>query len=166
MSSNTPCFRGWRLVASIAVLALLVGLGAERAWSWQQIREERTQGEVAVRAASHQVAALISISQGTVDAEIDRLLAGATGDFRSELGDRADELRAAMAKEKVDAEGAVDSAALEEINGAKATVLVAASGTVKNASIATPEPRRYRFRVDLVREKDDHWLVSGMEFVQ
>ena len=69
-----------------------------------------------------------------------------------------------MARNKVTATGKVLSTGVVKLEDGRATVIVAAAGTVENAKTTEAEPRNYRLRVDL-QQDGDRWLVSGLEFV-
>lgn len=118
----------------------------------------------ALAAASSEVAGLISVSQQTTASEIDRLKAGATADFASELGEQSAALRRALQAQKVTSTGSVASAGVIAWEPSRARVLVAAVGEVANKASAATTPRAYRLRVDL-RHVKGRWLVSDMEFV-
>lgn len=174
MSAETapgrPDSQGWQgwprsqLVAlGVVVLALLAGAVAS-GLDWRRTHAAEDDGDAAVAAARAEVLALTSVSAKTTEDDIDRLLAGATSDFRDELERQTDAFRQALVSADVTSTGEVVSAGLSSLEDAKATVLVAASGTVANAKAKQPEPRNYRMRVDL-QKVQDRWLVSGLEFV-
>lgn len=148
---------------TILVLALLA-LAGWRGLAWQDARDRLSDEKAAAAAASAEVEGLIDISGATSDADMARLLDGATADFRSELEAQADRLQKALAANRVEASGEAVSAGVVELDGDRATVIVAATGTVRNKSTRAAEPRNYRLKVELVRSDGD-WLVSGLEFV-
>lgn len=148
---------------ALVVLALL-GFSGERALAWQDERDRRADEKAATAAATAEVEGLIDISGSTSAADMERLLDGATADFRSELEAQADRLQKALADNEVEATGDAVSAGVVELAGDKATVIVAAVGAVRNKQTADAEPRNYRLRVDLLRS-EGRWLVSGLEFV-
>lgn len=154
----------WRtgLVAVIAA-ALLVFAG-ERALAWQHDRQRVTDESDAAAAATAEVEGLIDVSVSTSEEDIDKLLDGATAGFRDELENQADGLRKALTENEVTATGEVVSTGVVKLEDGRATVIVAATGTVENKQTAEAEPRNYRLRVDLQQE-DERWLVSGLEFV-
>jgi len=151
------------LILALLVLALL-GVAGQRAWAWEAERQRTHDSVDVVAAASDEVTGLIGISGSTSKDDIDRLLGGATADFRSELASQADRLRTTLTRNKVTATGSVVSAGVVKLEDNAATVIVAATGTVRNKQAVKPEPRNYRLRVDLTRSAG-RWLVSGLEFV-
>lgn len=153
-----------RAVVAILAVGALVGITLERGLAWQERREGRAAAEAATEVAAAQVEKLITVSSSEADASIDSLLDGATGDFRAELEAQADRLRRAVADGKVTATGEVVSTGVVKASDDRVTVLVAATGSVRNRHNDEPEPRNYRLSVAL-QKVDDRWLVSGLEFV-
>lgn len=152
------------LAATTVLVLALLALAGWRGLAWQDARDRLSDEKAAAAAASAEVEGLIDISGATSDADMARLLDGATADFRSELDAQADRLQKALAANRVEASGEAVSAGVVELDGDKATVIVAATGTVRNKSTRAAEPRNYRLKVELVRSDGD-WLVSGLEFV-
>lgn len=152
------------LAATTVLVLALLALAGWRGLAWQDARDRLSDEKAAAAAASAEVEGLIDISGATSDADMARLLDGATADFRSELEAQADRLQKALAANRVEASGEAVSAGVVELDGDRATVIVAATGTVRNKSTRAAEPRNYRLKVDLVRSDGD-WLVSGLEFV-
>ena len=146
------------------VVVALVALAGERGLEWQDQRQRVADEKAAAAAATSEVEGLIDISGSTSKDDVEKLLDGATAEFRSELEDQADRLRKALTKNKVTATGDIVSAGVVKLEDGRATVIVAATGTVENTQTAEAEPRNYRLRVDL-QQDDDRWLVSGLEFV-
>jgi Mce-associated membrane protein len=153
--------RSWLVVVVFAVLALVA---VERGLAWHEQRQRVSDESSAAAAATAEVERLISVSGATSDEDLDKLLDGATAGFRSELETQADGLRKSLKDNKVTATGEVVSAGVTKLEAGRATVIVAAAGTVKNAKTPKAEPRNYRLRVDL-EQSGDRWLVSGLEFV-
>jgi Mce-associated membrane protein len=147
--------------------AIAIGAAAMGVHSGLALRadHQQTAGRVAaVAAASDEVTGLISVSEKTSTAEIDRLRAGATADFGSELEEQSTALRRALQSQTITSTGSVASAGVVAWAPSKARVLVAAVGKVSNGSSKEATPRAYRLRVDL-RKVEGRWLVSDMEFV-
>jgi Mce-associated membrane protein len=154
----------WQAGAVAMIAVVLLAVGGERALAWQDQRDRAADEKDAAAAATAEVEGLIDISSSTSEEDIAKLLEGATAGFRSELEAQADRLRKTLSENKVAATGEVVSTGLVKLEDGRATVIVAAVGTVKNKQIAKAEPRNYRLRVDL-QQDDDRWLVSGLEFV-
>jgi Mce-associated membrane protein len=154
-------------LASIGLIAVLVTLVVTGVGQGRQMRRDadvRADRSAAVKAARSEVLALTQVSTATSDEAIRKLIAGATDDFQAQLQDQAETFRAAVSQSKVTSTGSIAAAGLTSLEGAKATVLVAASGTVKNTKATQAAPRTYRMTVRLEKVKD-RWLVAGLEFV-
>ncbi|KRA28052.1 MULTISPECIES: hypothetical protein [unclassified Nocardioides] len=154
----------WKPVLAAVTVGALLALAGERALAWQEDRQHLTDTKDAAAAATTEVNGLIAVSNDTSDEALTSLLDGATAGFRTELEAQADRLRTALKKNKVMATGDVVSAGVVKLDDGRATVIVAATGTVSNTKTAAAEPRNYRLRVDL-QQQGDQWLVSGLEFV-
>ena len=154
----------WQTGLLVLVVVALLVVAGQRGLSWQDERQRATDEKDAAAAATAEVEGLIQVSGATSEQDLDKLLDGATAEFRTELEAQADRLRKALSKNKVTATGEVISTGLVKLEDGRATVIVAAAGTVENDQTAKAEPRNYRLRVDL-QQDDDRWLVSGLEFV-
>ena len=146
------------LVAAVTAVAVLQILE----WGDAQAREQAREDVVA--AAEEEVLGLITISARTTDEDLEALIAGATASFREDLRAQADRLRQEVVDNEVEATGEVVSAGIASLDEERATVLVAALGTVDNRNASGPEPRSYRLEVQLDRVDGD-WLVSALRFV-
>ncbi|MDQ6523813.1 hypothetical protein RB608_09395 [Nocardioides sp. LHD-245] len=161
---SAPATRRYAVgAAALLAVALLVFAG-QRALAWQDERDRVADTEAAAAAAAAEVEGLIDISGSTSDAALEKLLAGATADFRTELEGQAERLTQALADNEVKASGEAVSTGVVSLDGDRATVIVAAAGTVQNKQTKTAEPRNYRLSVDL-QKHDGAWLVAGLEFV-
>ncbi len=150
-------------VIGLIAVVLLLATG-QRALAWQDARAQVDDATAAIDAASAEVAGLIDISSATSDSDMKKLLDGATASFRDDLSGQADRLKQALSDNAVKASGEVVSAGIATVKDDRATVIVAAAGTVQNKQTTAAEPRNYRLTVDLQRVKGA-WLVSGLEFV-
>lgn len=146
------------------VAVVLLVFAGQRALAWQGDRAQLSDGRAAAAAATAEVEGLIDISGSASDADVKRLLDGATAAFRTELEAQAGRLKKALADNLVKATGEAVSTGVVKLADDRATVIVAAAGTVRNKQTKAAEPRNYRLRVELQKVKGD-WLVSGLEFV-
>lgn len=153
-----------RPAALIALVLALAGFGAREALAWHGDARRASDGRSAVAAAEREVVALISVSAATSAQDLAKLRAGATGAFRSQLAEQSSTFTTALRKAAVSAHGSVVSAGLASLSGSRATVLLAASGTVRNNAAAAASSRTYRLRAELSRT-GGRWLVSSLEFV-
>lgn len=100
------------------------------------------------------------------DADVDRVLALATGTFKKEYADRRDEVEAGVRKKKLIVTAAIpaDGVAVELVDGDRGQVIAAVDVTTGSADGAQPTQNRYRTRLILTKV-DGRWLVSGLEQV-
>lgn len=159
-----PVRPSWATIAVGLVVVGLLAFSVERGMSWREVRSNEADERAASAAAVAQVEQLVGISGSTADEDIERLLDGATGDFHAELESQIKRLQQVLADSKVKATGEAVSTGVVDLIDDKATVIVAASGTVQNKDTDKAEPRNYRLKVDLVKT-DGRWLISGLEFV-
>jgi Mce-associated membrane protein len=153
-----------RTAVLLVVAVALLAFAGQRAWSWRNQVSDQDQRDAAAAAASAEVTRLISVSAKDSDEAFEELLDGATASFREDLKNQATQLQEALAASRVEARGTVVSAGVGRSTGTRATVYVAASGTVSNAGTAAPEQRAYRVKVEM-RNVGGRWLVAGLEFV-
>jgi len=152
------------IVVALVVMAAFAVYGVGRYHALNRADQQSRNSRQAILAARMEVLALTTVSASSSQADIQRLLAGATPGFRAEFQQQAKDFKTALEQADVTSTGNIASAGIESLKGNSATVLVAATGTVKNKNTAKAEPRNYRLRVSL-QKTDGRWLVSGMDFV-
>lgn len=164
--STRPAVR--RAVAAVLALALVAGvvgtvLFGLRWYRQRQLDEARDQ---AVAAARQECVNFVSISASSVDRDLQRTLAGATGQFKDEFTRSMPQVRSAVVENNVDSKGSALTAALVTGDRDSATVLVAVDATVKNTKAQDGRLSHYRIQVDLARDSHSGtWLVSKLQFV-
>ncbi|MFY1671166.1 hypothetical protein ACN27G_14510 [Plantactinospora sp. WMMB334] len=151
------------LAAALTVALALAGVVGSQ-W-WQDRAVERAHAQ-ALAAARQTTVNFVSISASSVDGDLQRITAGATGEFREEFLRGQAKVRSAVLENKVESTGTVLRAALLSGDRRHAVVLVAMDATVKNVNAPEGRPAHYRIQVDLTRDGDsDTWLVSRLQFV-
>jgi Mce-associated membrane protein len=106
------------------------------------------------------------VSAKTVDRDLQRVTAGATGDFKDEFTRGMPQVRAAVVENNVDSRGTVLRSALVSGDNDSAVVLVAVDATVKNAKAPQGRLSHYRIQVNVDKDaKSGRWLVSKLQFV-
>ncbi|WP_432827662.1 hypothetical protein [Dactylosporangium sp. CA-092794] len=153
--------------ALLAVLlcAALAGAGVFGSrWYGDRMLEQAHQQALA--AAKQTTVDFVSVSAGSVDRDLQRIVAGATGDFRDEFTRGQAQVRAAVVENNVDSRGTVLRAALVSGDRERAVVLVAVDATVRNAKAPEGRASHYRIQVDLAHDRDSgRWLVAKLQFV-
>ncbi|WP_254900705.1 hypothetical protein [Rhodococcus sp. 1168] len=147
----------------VVVLALLAGgvylFLANRATSAEDAQAERF-----VQTARQTVLNLTTIHPDSAQEDVDRLLAGASGDFKAEFEGREGPFVDVVKQARVDSNGEIIEAGIENISDDAADVLVAARAMVKNSDAEEPQPRDFRLRVT-VADDGDVMTASRVEFV-
>lgn len=113
-----------------------------------------------VVAAREEATNFFSLDYNRANADIDRVLALATGSFKTEYASKRDAILAGVAQKKLVVTSVIpqNGAAVEFVQGDRGQVLVAVDVTTGGSV------QRYRTRVLLTRV-DGHWLVSGLDQV-
>jgi Mce-associated membrane protein len=150
-------------VLAVAVLALLVTVAvpAGRVLGAWRTGADRS---AAVQAARQETLNLTTISFRTADRDIQRMLDGATGTFRTQFDQRAKPFLDTVREAKVESTGSISEAGVESAAGDTVTVLVAATAQVSNTAGPAGSPRDYRLRL-VVRHEAGRWLVADVNFV-
>ncbi|MFU8854634.1 hypothetical protein ACNAW0_27220 [Micromonospora sp. SL1-18] len=159
--------RGRALTALLVVLlaAALAGAGSY-GHRWYVDRATDQAQREAVAAARQAAVNFVSVSAASVDRDLQRVTAGATGDFKDEFTRGQAQVRAAVVENKVQSQGSVLRAALVSGDRRHAVVLVAVDAIVKNVKAPDGHSSHYRIQLDLVRDRDSgDWLVFKLQFV-
>ncbi|WP_130335776.1 hypothetical protein [Micromonospora kangleipakensis] len=157
-----------RALAGLLAVLLAAALAAAGVYGhrWYVDRATDQARRDAVAAARQASVNFVSVSAASVDRDLQRIVAGATGDFRDEFTRGQAQVRTAVVENKVQSQGSVLRAGLVSGDRRHAVVLVAVDATVRNVKAPDGRPSHYRIQVDLVRDKDSgDWLVSRLQFV-
>ncbi|WP_091194134.1 hypothetical protein [Micromonospora narathiwatensis] len=166
-AGSGPAGRRRALTGLLVVLlaAALVGAGGY-GHRWYADRATDQARRDAVAAARQAAVNFVSVSAASVDRDLHRITAGATGDFKDEFTRGQAQVRTAVVENKVQSQGSVLRAGLVSGDRRHAVVLVAVDATVKNVKAPEGRPSHYRIQLDLVRDRDSgDWLVSRLQFV-
>jgi Mce-associated membrane protein len=126
--------------------------------------EQERYGDV-VAAASEVAEALVNLDYRDLQSTYDAVTAGATGAFLKEYQTSWKDQEKIFAQAKSISTGKVRAAAVSNIDGDSATVMVAIQGTTSNTATGEdPQQRRFRFRVDVV-DVGGEWRTEKLEFV-
>lgn len=154
------------VVVLVAVLVAAVAAAGVTGHRWYVDRATDQARQAALAAAKQASVNFVSISAASVDRDIQRITAEATGDFRDEFTRGQSQVRAAVVENKVDSRGTVLRAGLVSGDRRRAVVLVAVDATVRNVKAPQGRPSHYRIQLDLVHDRDSgRWLVARLQFV-
>jgi Mce-associated membrane protein len=116
-------------------------------------------------AAREQTHAFLTVDYKNMDPLTDKVLAGATGQFKKQYAGARANLKATAVQGKAVATGDVKEVGIGDIDGDTAVVFVAADGSVRNKNTKNKaQPRAYRFKLTMVR-KGDKWLTSDLQIL-
>src|SRR6266498_3230525 len=133
--------RRWRLLVAVLAAALagaLVTAGSYGA-RWYADRQLDAARQQALAAAKQLTLNFVSISASTVDRDLERIVAGATGEFKDEFTRGMPQVRAAVVENNVESRGTVLRAGLVSADRDSAVALVAIDATVKNTEVEPAE---------------------------
>lgn len=169
-----PATRSWRAVTAlllVAAVALLVTAGVLLARppgadaTDRRALEESRRHEAAAEAARAQAVAFLTVDHEDMDGVVDRVLSGATGEFRAEYERDRDRLVSRARATRAVATAEALAVGVSRLSGKTAVVLVAADQEVRNDSTdGDPAVRPYRLELTLQQE-GDAWLTSGLRVV-
>jgi Mce-associated membrane protein len=148
-------------LAFVAVLAALVGWSGFRLFQSHQAQAQRSQFlQVARQGALN----LTTIDWQHADADVHRILDGATGEFYDDFAKRSQPFIDVLKQAKAKTVGTIKEAGLESETADSAQALVAVSVLTSNADEPGETPREWRMRID-VQKVDDQLKVSNVGFV-
>jgi Mce-associated membrane protein len=123
--------------------------------------------QAALQAAVREAVNLTTISYTSADRDLSRIIAGATGNLRTQFDHERAQFPGVLSGEKSVSRGTVLRAGLQSFTGTTAIALVAVDATVSNtASVAAGTPsvvKHYRMVMTL-RLVRGTWLVSDVAF--
>jgi Mce-associated membrane protein len=156
----------WATSVTAVVFAAVLAMTGLFSHQWYSDRTLDQAHQRALAAARQESVNFVSVSASSVDRDLQRIVAGATGDFKDEFVRGQDEVRKAVVENNVQSTGTVLRAGLVSGNRRSAVALVAVDATVKNSKTPDGRTSHYRIQVALTRDaKSDAWLVSRLQFV-
>lgn len=153
-----------RAAAVLVVIAALTASGLVLSQHHNVVTERQRATEFS-DAAREGVMALTSLDFARAQEDVQRVLDNATGAFKAEFQERADDFGKIVADSKVVAQGNVYATAVESMTRDSAVVLVAATSEVTGSDGAKDKPRAWRLEVTITRD-GDRLKMSKVEFVQ
>lgn len=147
----------------VVVLALLTA-GVYLFMGLRSANADDARSEQFVQTARQTVLNLTTIHPDSAQEDVDRLLAGASGDFKAEFEGREAPFVEVVKQAKVDSNGEIIEAGIESEGDDFAEVLVAARAMVQNSDAQEPQPRDFRLRIRIV-DDSDVMTASRVEFV-
>jgi Mce-associated membrane protein len=149
---------GSAIVVSLSVLVGWLGFRAYQAHQAQALQSQLLQ------AAKQGALNLTTIDWQHAEGDMQRILDGATGQFRDEFAARSQPFIEVVKQAKSTSVGTITEAGLESEEGGHARVLVAVAVKTSNAGAPEQDPRAWRMRIT-VQKDGDQAKVSNVEFV-
>ncbi|MGB3771489.1 MAG: hypothetical protein WBF79_16820 [Rhodococcus sp. (in: high G+C Gram-positive bacteria)] len=153
---------GWGVY--VLVLLVLGGVAITLVVIDHRTTQDAAQRERLLAGARQTALNMTTLQADSAQADVDRLLAGASGDFLSQFQDRQSDFVDVVGQAGVNSTGTVVAAGIESTDGNCAIALVAADAQVANVEETTPTPRAFRFRIR-VCEVDGNITADNVEFV-
>ncbi len=156
-----------RRLAAVLGLILVVALSA--LVGWLVVRTHRAtqiddrQSQI-VQAARQGALNLTTIDWQRADADVQRILDSATGEFYDDFAKRSAPFIKVVKEAKSTSSGSIIEAGLESESGDAAQVLVAVAVKTANVGVPAQDPREWRMRI-AVQKVGDAMKVSNVEFV-
>ena len=148
-------------LALVVALSALVGWLAVRTHRATQVDERQSQ---IVQAARQGALNLTTIDWQHADADVQRIVDSATGEFYDDFSKRSAPFIKVVKEAKSTSVGSITEAGLESEAGDTAQVLVAVAVKTSNAGGTDQQPREWRMRIS-VQKVGDAMKVSNVEFV-
>lgn len=148
----------------VALVAVTLAFTVRLVIVHHQVGVDESRRQVVLQAARQQALNFTTIGYKTVDHDIDRVIGGATGDFKASYQQNRKTIKETVTKNRSTSKGEVLDAGLVSIDSDSAVALVVADASVTNVAYKKPTLRNYRMRLDLAKV-GGRWLVSDIEFV-
>jgi Mce-associated membrane protein len=167
--TEPPAWRAWiPTIATVATVILIICFAGVSTYMVLQHRDttRHQQREAAfVAGAKKGVVNMISLDFNKAKEDVQRVIDGSTGQFKTDFQQRAGDLIAVVARSKTITEGRVNAAAIESMERNSAVVLVSATSQVTNSPPGRDEPPQiWRLRVT-VADVGGQYKLSKVEYV-
>lgn len=155
-----------RLATSVglAFVVALAGLVAWLGFRGYQSHQAEAQRNLFLQVGRQAALNLTTISYTEADADVQRILASATGTFYDNFAKRTQPFIDVVKQVQSKSVGTVTEAGLESVQGDRAQVLVAVRVETSNAGAKQQDPRAWRMRID-VQKVGNQAKISNVEFV-
>ena len=155
---------GWALLAGTA---MVLGLTALASWTGLHMHRAQLadhQRQMFLEAGRQGAINLTSIDFHHADADVQRILDGATGQFYDDFNKRSKSFIDVVRQTQSTSAGAVTGAGLESVTADGADVLVAVTVTTSNVAAPQSDPMLWRMRIS-VQRLGEQIKVSNVSFV-
>jgi Mce-associated membrane protein len=152
------------ILAALVITAVLLGLRDHRRREASSAPAGTSAEQAVLSAARSEAVALTTLSYNTAAADLNRILAGATGQLRTQFEKEKAQLPATLAQTKSVSRGSVLSSGLISLDGARAQALAAVDARVSGTDTGrTGVIKHYRMVITL-QQVGSKWLASDVAF--
>lgn len=152
------------LVFGLVLVVALSGLAGWLGFGYQQQRHQQLLHGEFLQAARQGALNLTTIDWQRADADVKRIMDGATGTFYDDFATRSQPFVDVVKQAQSVSVGTVTEAGLESQDADVAQALIAVSVQTSSSAGAEPVPRAWRMRI-AVQKVDGQFKVSSVEFV-
>jgi Mce-associated membrane protein len=153
-----PALAGMLIVVALAALVAYLGV---RDYQSQKLSDQRN---LLVQVARQGAVNLTTIDFEHADADIQRILGSATGQFYDDFAQRSKPFVDVVERVQSKSVGTVTEAGVESFSGNEAQVLVSVAVMTTNPGAPEQSPRNWRMRMS-VQKAGDGAKISNVEFV-
>ena len=153
------------LTVGLAIVAALIGLIGWVGLRAHRAHEEQEQRQLFLQAGRQSAVDLTTVDFHEADADVRRILAGATGQLHDNFSKRSQPFIDVVLRTQSKSVGTVTEAGIESQSGDRAEVLVAVTVRTSNAAAAEQQPHAWRMRLSVVKVGGEA-KVSNVEFVR
>jgi Mce-associated membrane protein len=150
---------GVLVVVALAGLAIFLGV---RAYQAHQLNDQRN---LLLETGRQTALNLTTIDWQHADADVQRILASATGEFFDDFAQRSKPFVDVVKQTQSTSVGTVTESGLESLTGNEAQVLVTVAVKTTDSAASQPDPRNWRMRMT-VEKVGNGAKVSDVQFVQ
>ena len=151
----------------VVALVMALGLAGLAGWFGYRVRQSHEvalQRAMFLQTARQAAVNLTTLSYTEIDADIKRIVDSSTGRFRDDFQQRSPAFVEVVKQVQSKSVGTVTAAGLESVSGSQAQALVAVSVKTSDAVAAEQEPRSWRMRIAVEKDRDGA-KVSDVQFV-
>ncbi|WP_006242962.1 hypothetical protein [Mycolicibacterium tusciae] len=152
------------LIAGLVAVVALAGLTGWMGYRAYDSYQGEKQRQLFLQVGRQGALNLTTINWEHAEADVQRVLDSATGQFYDDFQNRAAPFIEVVKQAQSKSEGSVTDAGLESASSEEAQVLVAVTVNTSNVGAPQQEPRAWRMRLT-VTKVDDEAKVSNVEFV-
>lgn len=161
---KSPASQRPALIVGILIVVTLSGLVGSTGIRVYQAHRAQQQRALFLDAARRAAVNLTTVDFREADADVQRILSGATGQLYDNFAERSQPFIDVVLRTQSKTVGTVTAAGIESQSGERAQVLVAVTVHTSNAEAPQQEPHAWRMRL-LVQKVDRGAKVSNVEFV-